>query len=388
MQVACLYIHNLPITTELRRQPALKGRTVIVSISAGRTVLGASRSDLKPGMPLSAALSQCKDATVLEADIAYYEEVFEKTVSALETCGAEVEPVSLGLAYLSIKGLAPLYGGDSRLMAALLNAVPAYLGPRIGLGPNKFSAYVAAACSSAGAVSRANGDVATYLAMLSVDFMPVPWRTKERLHSFGMHTIGQVEAIGIGPMQAQFGPDGRFMWELANGIDRRPVLPRKQESVIKASLTFPAPVSTIEPVLVGVETLLGRAFHDPLMRGRFARTTHLSGSVLNGLPWMRHLVFREPVGGPQKAVRLIGEALRGQPPSGSLEDLSLQLSDITGESGRQLSIWSDLRKQDNLREALAQLEARTGDPSVYIMRRLEPWSPLPEERTALVPYVP
>ena len=85
MQVACLYIHNLPVIAELQRQPALKGRPVIVSIGAGRTVLDASRSDLKPGMPLSAALIQCKDSTVLEADMSYYEKVFEQAISALET---------------------------------------------------------------------------------------------------------------------------------------------------------------------------------------------------------------------------------------------------------------------------------------------------------------
>ena len=68
MQVVCLYIHHLASTVELQRQPALKGRPVIISTGTGRTVLDASRSDLKPGMPLSAALSRYKDATVLEPD--------------------------------------------------------------------------------------------------------------------------------------------------------------------------------------------------------------------------------------------------------------------------------------------------------------------------------
>jgi DNA polymerase-4 len=388
MKVACLYIHHLATTAELQRQPALKGKPVIISTGTDRTVLDASRSDLKPGMPLSAAISRYKDATVLEADMAYYEKVFEQVVSALETRGAEVEPATLGLAYLNVKGLAPLYGGDNRLMAALLNAIPSYLGPRLGLGPNKFTAYVAAVTSSAGSVVRAADCIGTYLTEFSVDFLPVPWRIRDRLHSFGLHTLGQVGAIGIGPMQAQFGPAGRSMWELSSGIDSRPILPRKQETVIEESLAFPVPVSTIEPVMVGVETLLGRAFHNPLMRGRYARITHLSGAVFNGLPWMRRMVFREPVGGAPKAVQLIGEALRNQPPSGSLEDLSLRMSDLTGEGGTQLSIWSEVRQRENLRTTLAQLEARTGDPSVYALRRMEPWSPLPEERMALVPYVP
>ena len=49
----------------------------------------------------------------------------------------------------------------------------------------------------------------------------------------------------------------------------------------------------------------------------------------------------------------------------------------------------DVRRQDNLREAVQQMEARLGKGThLFSIRELEPWSALPEERMALVPYAP
>ena len=65
------------------------------------------------------------------------------------------------------------------------------------------------------------------------------------------------------------------------------------------------------------------------------------------------------------------------------------LSGLTGEAGRQESLVLDVRRRENLKEALRQLKARLGiEPPIYAIREVEPWSRLPERRQALVPYVP
>ena len=72
-----------------------------------------------------------------------------------------------------------------------------------------------------------------------------------------------------------------------------------------------------------------------------------------------------------------------------LESLAITLSGITGDSGRQESLFSDVRRRAQLDDAVRQLRARLGRrPPIYRIREVEPWSRIPERRRALVAYEP
>jgi len=101
------------------------------------------------------------------------------------------------------------------------------------------------------------------------------------------------------------------------------------------------------------------------------------------------MVFKEPLGDCTKAFMMIRTTLERAPPPGAVEELRLTLSAITGEGGKQESLIKDVRKQENLQEALRQLKERLGvQVPIYHVKEVEPWSRLPERRLALVPFVP
>jgi nucleotidyltransferase/DNA polymerase involved in DNA repair len=393
VKLASMLFDHLSVRVEQHHRSQLKGRPIILAQASGsrRVVLDASPQarGVVPGMPLSAALSHCKDAVLLEADLARYRQVFDGVLDALEQRGVDVEEASLGEAYIRLDNAEAMYGGEPKLLAALLHAVPTYLTPRMGVGPTKFIAFVAAHSGALGDVSRAPDNRAAFLAPLSIDVLPVPWALTKRLHGFGLHTLGQVSAIGVGPLQAQLGLLGRTVWELAEGIDIRPLLPRKHEGSVTESMTFFSPLSSFEAIVMATNSLLAKAFRHQEMRGRFARICSLEGSVFRAPAWEKHMAFREPMGGHKQALKLIKHTLEGHPPPGPLEDLQLTLTGLTGEAGRQESLFREVRQQENLREMLEQLEARLGQPPpIYSIREVEPWSRLPERRRALVPYTP
>ncbi|MDP6494836.1 MAG: DNA polymerase Y family protein, partial [Dehalococcoidia bacterium] len=63
--------------------------------------------------------------------------------------------------------------------------------------------------------------------------------------------------------------------------------------------------------------------------------------------------------------------------------------DTAGESGTQSSLFVEVRKQQQLREAMRQLEARLRTrPPIYKVMDVEPWSRIPERRQALVEFAP
>ena len=356
-----------------------------------RIVLDASpgADTVIPGMPLQEAQARCKSAILLEADISSYRSAFDRVLDALARFSPVVEDGGLGLAYVDLTGLEGMYGGEARLIASLLNAVPTGYVVQAGIADSKFPVYVAATMASYSGAFRVPAEVRSFLADVSVELLPVSWDMIARLQGFGLSTLGQVAAVEIGPLQAQFGPLGRLMWELACGIDRRPVVARRVEETVVEEMDFPAPMASLAALLVATESLLGRAFLQPILRGRYVRAALLEGDVFRGVPWHRRIPFKEPVGSKARAYEVLKGTLAPVVLPGPLESLRITLSGLTGERGQQGSFFSDVRQRQQLRDALVQLEVRLGKPPpIFAVRELEPWSRIPERRHALVPYAP
>ena len=142
MKVACVLITHLRAKCELRRQPALAAApAVIVDRSAGSPQV----SDVFPavtgvavGMSLEEALSHNADTVVIEANEPAYRRTFRQVLTSLQEISDRVEHAALGVAYVRLDGLEALYGGEERLVAALLNAVPPDLAPRVGVADTNF----------------------------------------------------------------------------------------------------------------------------------------------------------------------------------------------------------------------------------------------------------
>ena len=393
MKTACVLITHLPAKAELRRRAGLRNKPTLITAqsSHGPMVLDASPqvTGVVAGMPLQEALSRCAGASLLEADMPHYHAVFDRVVERLARRSPVVEKGELGCAYVGVTGLEAMYGGEANIVAALLNAVPEEFNARVGLAKAKFPAYVAAITSGGGQATRVPDDVPGFLAGLPVDLLPVSWDSKVRLHRFGLHAIGQVASLPVGPLQAQFGTEGRMIWELANGIDRSPLTSHKQEQVVCESLTFPSPVTTLHAILPAVDTLLGRAFSHPVIKGKHARSASIEAHVLRRATWSKSIAFKEAVNSKDRALLAIKTMLEAAELPGPLEDMRLTLSEIAGESGIQSSLFSDVRKQMQLSETMRQLEIRLRTrPPIYKVMDVEPWSRLPERRRALVQFEP
>ena len=393
MKIACVLITHLPMKAELRRYAGLQGRPAIITESSGSKQLVLDRSPeargVMAGMPLQEALSRCKGAALLQADEPYYREVFDAVMDRLAQRSPLVERADLGRAYVGVDGLEDMYGGEARLVASLLQAAPRHFNPRIGVAEGKFPAYVAAISSDGGRAARIPDDVAGFLKDLPVNLLPLSWEDKVRLHRFGLHTMGQLASLSVSSVQAQFGVEGRVAWELANGIDRSPLVPHQHEEVVSEHLAFPSPVTTLHAITLAVETLLGRAFANAALRGRSVRTATIESRVFRKAPWTRRFAFKEAVNGKERALRALKSTLEAATMPGPIEEMSLTLSGFAGEARVQASLFPDARRYEHLREMMRQLEARLDRrPPIYQVRDVEPWSRFPERRRTLVQFDP
>jgi DNA polymerase-4/protein ImuB len=104
---------------------------------------------------------------------------------------------------------------------------------------------------------------------------------------------------------------------------------------------------------------------------------------------VKEYVFKDPVGNWEAAFLVINNALENVVFEGPLEDLKLTLAGLTGESGRQGSLLTEVRARDQLRDMVRQMDAMGSRVSpLYQIRDLEPWSRIPERRQVMIRFDP
>ena len=397
MRVACVLVTHLRAKVEMGRQPQLKDRPVlIVDRRASRTrplVVDRFRSasGVTAGMTLEAGLSRHANTIVLDSDEPHYRRVFGQVLSSLQGISDRVEGADLGTAYVRIDGLEGLYRGEAGVVTALLNAVPPYFNPRVGVADGKFPAYVAAVTCGAHGAFRVPVDVGAFLAPHTVDLLPVSAGVKAELHRFGLHTVGAVAEMSAHVLTDRFGPEGRRAWSLCNGIDESPVVPLALEESVVEHTSLPFHSSSIQVLFVAMDALLKRAYARPDMKGRYSGGADLFCTASGWPPWEKSVRFKQPIGGWERVSEIVRSKLEADPPRNPIEDVTLTLSGFTGESGVQMGLLKDF--QDDRRRRLVEVERRLqavmgGGHTLHRIAEVAPWHPAPEMRALQVPIDP
>jgi DNA polymerase IV len=392
MRLLCVLLPHFPWKCEARRNPNSAGRPALVVQSkdapgSPKLVLDYSPEldDLQADMPLQQALARHGEAGLLPADMPFYRSAFNEILDALETISPLVEEADLGCAYIGIDGLQLIYPDDGAILAAVREAVPALFAPRMGIAGNKFLAYLAARRSPPGGHQVLTGNIAPFLKDLPCDVLPVSMKSLDKLRDFGLNTLGQVTALPLGPFQSQFGPEGKKIWELAGGIDATPLHPRMMEVTREEAATLPSVTVSLDAILFTVETLLRRVFAGIVRKGLGVRSLSLWTRTWNAEHWERTIRFKEPAMDLKTAVARIKRVLEDYPQPGPVEQVGMSITGLGYPRGRQKSLLPEVRAQDHLMDDIKQLESRLGNPQVYKVKEVEPWSRIPERRYALTP---
>ena len=403
MRVACVLVTHLRAKVEMRRHPDLADYPVIIvdHDAARARPLVADRfpaaSGVTAGMTLEQALSRHANVVMLDADEPHYRRAFAQVLTSLQGVSDRVEGADLGTAYVRVDGLEELFGGEAGVVSALLNAVPAYLSARVGVAGSKFPAFVAARTSRTLGAARVPGDVEAFLAPHSIDLLPVSPGMKGLMHRFGLHTMGDAAPMSVDTFVDQFGLEGKRAWALCNGVDDSPLVPMKFEESIVEHASLPFHSSSLEVLFVAVDTLLRRGYARPEMRDRYVGAASLLCGVSNSKPWEKIVGFREPAGTWERASFAIRSRVGVDLPHAPVEDVTLTLSGLTGESGLQAGLFDDSMEDrlGRLLEVERRLQAHISgphkSPGGHVLHRIvdvAPFHPAPEMRALQVPVDP
>ncbi|PZC50350.1 MAG: DNA polymerase-4/protein ImuB [Chloroflexi bacterium] len=395
MPVACLVVPSLALACELAHRPQLQDHPVVLTDAAGLRVAEltapAAQRNVRPGQTLREATALCPRITILEPHPAQNRRFADALRDAMASVSPIVEQPEPGAVCADLRGLDLLYPQPGDVERAILQAAPPAPAARLGVADERFTAYVAARSAQQGQAHRVPaGQSAAFLADKPTAWLPLPPDDQERLHLFGIHTIGALAELPRHAVAAQFGLAGETAWLAASGADPTPVAPDPfvHTAVVESSRAEP-PLVSREAILHSTQQLLRRALRHPRASGRFVRRLRLRLVMEEDRLWERSQALREPMSDRDRLWLPIRSALERAELAGPVVELELELGALTAESGRQPSLFRDgARRREQLNEMARHLKAQHGRSPLSQIVPLEPWSRIPERRYALMDYDP
>jgi protein ImuB len=388
----------LPELVVIGGQPWEEGAVLDSSPAARR--LGVMR-----GQPLGTAHRLAPEASFLGANRDAYRRAMERALDALAgfTPGLEGEPdpdsPHYGQVWLGIEGLHRLWGDEQTLARRVLaTAAPLLPGvPRVGIGNTRFGAQVAAVLGTAHGAGRveaiATGGAAleaAYLAPLSIRLLPADEEAGERLRIFGLTRIGEFAALSRSAVVARFGAQGAMLHDLAQGMDGRPLRPRRPVARLRAEAELDPPVDTLEPLRFVLRNLCATLCDQLAARGAGATRALLELGLERARavpqPLLLEQALPEPSAASDLLERLLLARLAATDIDGPVNRLALELRGEAIAAGQQLGLFvPQLARTARLDWQLAGLALRFGPDRVLRARLLDVEATVPEQRSEWLP---
>jgi DNA polymerase IV len=227
-------------SVEQRDDPSLLGRPVIVGPGV---VLAASyeakASGVYSGMGAGRARYLCPQAAVVPCRFEAYTEASKAVFEIFEDTAPTVEALSIDEAFLDVRGMQHFAGTPEEIAVRLRRRVreELRLPISVGVARTKFLAKVASAVAKPDGLLVVPPDrELEFLHPLPVERLwGVGDVTAEKLHSAGLHTVGQVAEVSVRSLMGLLGrAAGRHLHALANVRDPRRVERRKRRRSIGA----------------------------------------------------------------------------------------------------------------------------------------------------------
>lgn len=396
MEVACLVIPDFPVAIARRDDPALRQRAIVIGGSPEEhaQVRACSQEARDAGVTLGTtlrrALALCPAATFLPWRETQVRDEDDRIIRVLEEQSPAVEAIEPGHAHFDVRGLARPAGCEDAVLLRRIQdvvAVASGLRPAVAGADTVFTAHAAASAECEVPVVVSSEASRQFLAGLPIETLPVPPSMHERLKLFGLQGLGDVAALPLSAMQAQFGRDGARAWTLANGQGDARIVPRQHEVVVTRERELPAPTPMLEPLVVGTRSLLEQALLLPEVRGYLLRRLDWAVILENGEVLERRVVFREPTSDAAHMQFVLRNKIERLQLPAAAASLRIQLSGLCSEYGQQAPLWkTGPKRQRELLAAIEQLNARVEGPQVYRIVEVQPWSRIPERQLALMPY--
>ena len=250
-------------SVEVRDQPELAGKPVIVGAVGGRGVVLSATYEarafgVRSAMPVNRARRLCPQALFVPPRHRVYAAVSREIMTLFREVTPEVEPLSLDEAFLDVSGSIRRLGPPAAIARQIRASFREQYGLTcsVGVATTKFVAKLASTTSKPDGMRVVPAaEVLEFLHPLPVAALwGVGDKTGEVLARFGLRTVGDIARTPRATLQRELGAAaGAHLAALAWGRDPRPVISRVPDKSIGAEETFTTDVD--DPVVIRRELL-------------------------------------------------------------------------------------------------------------------------------------
>lgn len=235
-------------SVEQRDFPELKGRPVVVGGQPdSRGVVAtcsyeARKFGIHSAMSSSRAYQLCPHAVFVRPRFSVYKEASEAIHEIFRGYADKIEPLSLDEAYLDVTD-SDYCNGSASLMAEEIRLKiyqVIYLTASAGISYNKFLAKLASDQNKPnGQFLIEPGEAEKFLKNIPVGrFYGVGKVTENKLHASGIITGGDLKQKNLVELQQLFGNSAEYYYDIARGIDNRPISNHRVRKSLGSETTF------------------------------------------------------------------------------------------------------------------------------------------------------
>jgi len=304
---------------ELRDRPELRGRPLVVggrpdSRSVATTAnYEARKFGIHSGMSCAQAKRLCPRCLFIPPDFKKYRNVSEQIQRIFHEYTDLVESVSLDEAYLDVTRNKKDEPSATRLAREIKSRIFAATGltASAGVAASMFVAKIASDARKPDGLCVVRPEqVMGFIRPLPVIRIPGIGRvTDAQLGVLNIRTVADLEKSSLPFLEEHFGKFGRYLYDIARGIDERPVTPWRERQSYGAEETFDRDIVEKEPLQEFLRECAGRVFTELKAEGKLARTVTLKIKYADFQLVTRRRTFEGFLSSPEEIFRTARELL-------------------------------------------------------------------------------
>jgi len=233
--------------------PELRGKPVAVGGSGERHVVAAASYEarkfgVRSAMPSVTAKRLCPGLIFVKHHFDRYEEVSSQILDIFREYTDLVEPLSIDEAFLDVTTDKKNIGSATVIAKRIKKEIREKTGltASAGISVNKFLAKIASDIKKPDGLFLIGPEEAEkFIEALPVEkFYGIGKVTSEKMHMLGIHSGADLKKWDLPSLVRNFGKVGKFYYDIARGIDERPVDIDSERKSIGTELTYDKDLKT------------------------------------------------------------------------------------------------------------------------------------------------
>ena len=264
--------------------PEFRNKPVVVGADPqkghGRGVVSAASYEARKfgihsALPISMAYKRNPDAIFVRPRMQRYADVSREVMKIFREFSPVIEQISIDEAFIDCTSTLGLHKDIGSLCRLLQNSIKERLGLTVSMGvaSNKSIAKIASSQKKPFGITIVEaGCEKKFLAPLAIKQL---WgageRTRDRLNSMGIFTIGELAAYSRVKLSNTFGKAGERLHDLANAIDDREVSEAQPLKSISRETTFDQDTNDLEKaekMIFRMSDILARHLREKKVKGK------------------------------------------------------------------------------------------------------------------------